>query len=286
MSYSFNRFLKPLNESDKTIKIYDNRNYPVHTINPFSVLRLYVSNNNLSIVLTGNTIIVLDFIDSIESQESLVKLQSYVDAIKQYTTSISSPTSSTIDQAMLSSGIGSFNGSTASNQKISITNDDNIELGITITNDNSITAIHNLSIQWTGILPMERGGLNNTYFKPNDILISNFNSVVSSGYQFNDLGVTSKDIWSADKILKSLISNTINKEIPTGQINSSNKVFTLTYEPIKGSEHIYLNGLLQDGDPNCDYAIVGNKITFVDAPLSGSKIRCTYTPKKGSTKYS
>lgn len=285
MSYSFNRFLKPLNESDKTIKIYDNRNYPAHTINPFSVLRLYVSSNNLSIVLSGNTIIVLDFPDSPESQEALIKLQSYVDAIKQYATSISSPTSSTIDQAILSSGIASFNGSTASNQEISITNDDNIELEISITNDNSTTAIHNLSIQWTGILPMERGGMNNTYFNPNEILISDLNSVVSSGYLFNDMGTTSKDIWSADKILKSLSANTINKEIPTGQINSSNKVFMLAYEPIKGSEHIYLNGLLQDGDPNCDYALVGNKITFVDAPMAGSKIRCTYTPKKGYSKY-
>jgi hypothetical protein len=285
MSYSFNRFLKPLNESDKTIKIYDNRNYPVHTINPFSVLRLYVSNNNLSIVLTGNMIIVLDFLDSIESKESLVKLQSYVDAIKLNVSIIENPVDP-IDLALLSSGIGSFNGSTASNQRISISNDENIELGLDITTDNSTTAIHNLSIQWTGILPMERGGMNNTYFIPNQILISNLDSVVSSGYSINDVGTTAKDIWSADKILKSINSTTINKEIPTGLINSVNKIFTLTYEPIKNSEHIYLNGLLQDGDANTDYTIVGNKITFLDAPFTGSKIRCTYTPKKGYSKYS
>lgn len=285
MSYSFNRFLKPLNETDKTIKIYDNRNYPVHTINPFSVLRLYVSNNNLSIVLTGNMIIVLDFLDSIESKESLVKLQSYVDAIKLNVSIIENPVDP-IDLALLSSGIGSFNGSTASNQRISISNDENIELGLDIATDNSTTAIHNLSIQWTGILPMERGGMNNTYFIPNQILISNLDSVVSSGYSINDVGTTAKDIWSADKILKSINSTTINKEIPTGLINSVNKIFTLTYEPLKNSEHIYLNGLLQDGDANTDYTIVGNKITFFDAPFTGSKIRCTYTPKKGYSKYS
>lgn len=285
MGYSFNRFLKPLNESDKTIKIYDNRNYPVHTINPFSVLRLYVSNNNLIIVLSGNTVIALDYLDSIESQESLVKLQSYIDAIKQYTPVVS-PTSSVIDQAILSSGIASFNGSTASNQSISITNDENIEIGFAISSESTTSAIHDLSIQWTGILSMERGGLNNTYFNTNQILISDSTSVVSSGYQFNDLGVTSKDIWSADKILKSISNTTINKEKPTGQINSVNKVFMLTYEAVSGSEHIYLNGLLQDGDPNCDYTLVGNKITFLDAPPAGSKIRCTYTPKKGYSKYS
>mgnify|MGYP000173569939 CR=1 FL=1 len=60
MSYSYNRFLKTINESDKTIKIYDDRNYAIHTVNPFSVLRVYTTNNNISIVLTGNLIIVLD----------------------------------------------------------------------------------------------------------------------------------------------------------------------------------------------------------------------------------
>lgn len=284
MGYSFNRFLKTVNESDKTIKIYDDRNYPVHTINPFSVLRVYVNNNNLIVVLTGNVIIVLDFLSNDESTAGLVKLQSHIDVIKQ-NSSIISPIP--IDDAILSSsGIKSFNGSTASAQNLLITNDDNIEITLQTLNDSivgttSVTStIHNLSINWTGILPMERGGLNNTVFTPNQILISNLNSVVSSGYAFNDNGTGSKDIWSADKILKQISTTAVNKEKPIGLINGVNKVFILLFEPVKNSEHLYLNGLLQDSDVNTDYEIVGNIITFYEAPMPGDKIRCSYTMSK------
>jgi len=284
MGYSFNRFLKTVNTSDKTIKIYDDRNYPVHTINPFSVLRVYVNNNNLIVVLTGNVIIVLDFLSNDESTAGLVKLQSHIDVIKQ-NSSIISPIP--IDDAILSSsGIKSFNGSTASAQNLLITNDDNIEITLQTLNDSivgttSVTStIHNLSINWTGILPMERGGLNNTVFTPNQILISNLNSVVSSGYAFNDNGTGSKDIWSADKILKQISTTAVNKEKPIGLINGVNKVFILLFEPVKNSEHLYLNGLLQDSDVNTDYEIVGNIITFYEAPMPGDKIRCSYTMSK------
>lgn len=284
MGYSFNRFLKTVNSSDQTIKIYDDRNYPVHTINPFSVLRLYVSNNNLIVVLTGNVIIVLDFLSNDESTAGLVKLQSSIDTIKQNSVIVSPIT---IDEAILSSGgIKSFNGSTASAQNIIITNDNNIELDIetldsSVVGTSSVTSvIHNLSVNWTGILPMERGGLNNTVFTPNQILISNLNSVISSGYAFNDDGTSAKDIWSADKILKQISTAAVNKEKPIGLINGVNKVFLLLFEPVKNSEHLYLNGLLQDSDINTDYAIVGNIITFYDAPMPGDKIRCSYTMSK------
>lgn len=284
MGYSFNRFLKTIDASDKTIKIYDDRNYPVHTINPFSVLRVYVSNNNLTVVLSGNVIIVLDFLNSDESSAALAKLQSHIDAVKQ-NNSIVSPIP--IDDAiLLSSGIKSFNGSTASAQNIVITNDDNIEINLEIL-DNAVgstssvtSAIHNLSINWTGILPMERGGLNNTFFTPNQILISNLDSVVSSGYTINDGGTSTSDIWSADKILKQISSNSVNKEKPNGVIDGVNRVFLLLFEPVTNSEHLYLNGLLQDSDPGADYTIVGNIITFYDPPMIGDKIRCSYTMAK------
>lgn len=284
MGYSFNRFLKTVNSSDQTIKIYDDRNYPVHTINPFSVLRVYVSNNNLIVVLTGNVIIVLDFLSNDESTAGLVKLQSSIDTIKQNSVIVSPIT---IDEAILSSGgIKSFNGSTASAQNIIITNDNNIELDIetldsSVVGTSSVTSvIHNLSVNWTGILPMERGGLNNTVFTPNQILISNLNSVISSGYTFNDNGTSAKDIWSADKVLKQISTTAVNKEKPIGLINGVNKVFLLLFEPVRNSEHLYLNGLLQDSDINTDYAIVGNIITFYDAPMPGDKIRCSYTMSK------
>jgi len=65
----------------------------------------------------------------------------------------------------------------------------------------------------------------------------------------------------------------IDKEIPSGVVNSINKIFTLNFQPIGNSEHIYLNGLLQDYD---DYTISGNTITFFDAPYTNAKLKCSY----------
>lgn len=66
----------------------------------------------------------------------------------------------------------------------------------------------------------------------------------------------------------------VDKETPTGDIDSINKEFFLSKEPILKSEHIFLNGLLQE--VNYDYLIEGLKITFLDAPINGMRIRCTY----------
>ena len=75
MGYSLNRFLRPMKDSDKTIRVFDDRNLPTFTINPFSVLRSFVNNSNISIALTGNRTIVLDFSSHQESLDALVKFQ-------------------------------------------------------------------------------------------------------------------------------------------------------------------------------------------------------------------
>ena len=277
MSYSFNRFLKTLNESDTKIKIYDNRNYPVYTINPFSILQTYVSGNNLCVVTDGNRMIVLDFFNKDESSAALVKLQSYIDIIKQRATVVN-PGNWYIYDAILSPGISYFNGSTASVQNILTSGDNNIDIKITNTGDYLNSTTHKIELNWTGVLPIERGGLNNTDFMPNQILTTNNDSdtIVSSGYNFDDTGVGLGDIWSADRIIKQINSTHVNKEKPYGLVDGKNRVFLLTYEPIIGSEHLYLNGLLQDSEYDMDYIISGNRITFIEAPMLGSKLRCSY----------
>lgn len=65
-----------------------------------------------------------------------------------------------------------------------------------------------------------------------------------------------------------------DKEQPSGSINGTNTVFTLKYTPVEESEHIYLNGVLQENGG--DYNISSSVITFIDAPLSTMKLRCTY----------
>ncbi len=66
----------------------------------------------------------------------------------------------------------------------------------------------------------------------------------------------------------------IDKESPKGEINGINKVFKLNKEPIPNSEHIYLNGLLQDeGD---HYLMEGTNIHFISPIPTEWKIRCSY----------
>ena len=60
-------------------------------------------------------------------------------------------------------------------------------------------------------------------------------------------------------------------EVPTGTINSSNLIFTLSYTPINpAGVIIVLNGVVQYN--GSDYTISGNTITFTTAPVTGSTI--------------
>ena len=66
----------------------------------------------------------------------------------------------------------------------------------------------------------------------------------------------------------------IDKEIPSGIINGINNTFVLGRIPLHRSEHIFLNGLLQDEDE--DYIINYDTIIFNAPPLNNMKIRCSY----------
>lgn len=66
----------------------------------------------------------------------------------------------------------------------------------------------------------------------------------------------------------------IDKEKPNGVIDGVNNNFILNNNPIPGSEHIYLNGLLQDDED--DYQIEYNTIIFNEPPSIGMKIKCSY----------
>lgn len=166
----------------------------------------------------------------------------------------------------------SLNGSPGATQYLIPNSDSNIILDIISPVD---SATHSFVIGWQGQLPLDRGGLNNSEFSESELLIANSDSVISSGYKINDNGSSDKDIWTADKILKGIESSTINKEKPTGKIDGVNTKFFLSFIPIKDSEHLYLNGLLQDNDDG-DYTIIGDEINFLEAPSEGSKIRCSY----------
>ncbi len=68
----------------------------------------------------------------------------------------------------------------------------------------------------------------------------------------------------------------VDRETPSGTVNGSNAAFTLAHTPESGTEHVFLNGLLQDPGSGNDYQISAGTITFEAAPPSGSKIRVSY----------
>lgn len=71
-------------------------------------------------------------------------------------------------------------------------------------------------------------------------------------------------------------ANFVDKEVPSGSINGSNTAFSLANTPVAGSEHLYLNGVLQESGSGNDYTISGTSITMLAAPLTGDKIRVSY----------
>jgi hypothetical protein len=68
----------------------------------------------------------------------------------------------------------------------------------------------------------------------------------------------------------------ISREIPRGDLNGFNPLFHLSHTPIEGSEHVYLNGLLQESGNESDYIIEKSIIIFHNPPEKDFKLRCTY----------
>lgn len=67
-----------------------------------------------------------------------------------------------------------------------------------------------------------------------------------------------------------------DKESPLGLIDGVNQIFLLEHPPIENSEHIFLNGLLQEDGKDNDYIIIDKELVFNEPPLIGSRIRCSY----------
>lgn len=68
----------------------------------------------------------------------------------------------------------------------------------------------------------------------------------------------------------------IDKERPSGLIDGVNSIFTLSKLPIPGSEHVFLNGILQESGSDFDYILNGKNIIFNQAPLENMRVICSY----------
>lgn len=78
----------------------------------------------------------------------------------------------------------------------------------------------------------------------------------------------------ASNILKE--ADVVVRETPSGTVNGTNTTFTLANTPVAGTEHVYLNGILQEAGSGDDYTISGDAITYGVAPASGDIVRVSY----------
>lgn len=71
-------------------------------------------------------------------------------------------------------------------------------------------------------------------------------------------------------------ANYVAREVPSGLVDGLNTEYVVSSTPVAGSEHVYLNGILQDVGVGNDYTISGATITFAGPPTVGDKVRVSY----------
>jgi phage-related tail fiber protein len=141
-----------------------------------------------------------------------------------------------------------------------------------------------LATHVSGTLPIANGGTNVTTTPTNgQLLIGN-----GSGYALAALspgtGITITNGAGTITISTTALiaSNFVDKEVPTRQGGGTapdglTTIYNLANTPVTGSEHVYVNGVLQNPGSN-DYSISGGAITFVGGaiPQTGDVILVSY----------
>jgi hypothetical protein len=72
------------------------------------------------------------------------------------------------------------------------------------------------------------------------------------------------------------VSKVVTRETPSGAVDGVNATFVLAHGPVFGSEHVFMNGLLQEPGVGNDYVISGDTIVMNSAPNVNDRIRVSY----------
>lgn len=260
---------------------------PIHRVsNPTNTFDYIISgtsisaNRNLSIPLltTDDTFVFQSFSQSISNKTLLSTNNNVIDAtrLQTFTVSTNAPSlnnvlswngSSWSPSVAAATGLTSINGLTAGSQAITSVNDTNVTLGVA-----SSGSTHSLTVGWTGLLPLTRGGLNNATFTASQILIASTNSIITSGRSFNDSGTTVNDIWSASKINTTIASATASAYSYTDTIiaaatASQNLSYILSVGNSAGTLQINMNNNkiinVATGSANLDAVNYGQMVNYV-----------------------
>ena len=141
-------------------------------------------------------------------------------------------------------------------------------------------AIHTWS---GGILPTLAQGTNQIDFDPqtNSIVVTPSGSHPTNMFPIGIVNISAGGLVTSVTDHRTLFSLPcsvfITRMTPTGDVDGVNTTFGLSTPNIAtGSEHVFLNGLLQDSGLTNDYVISAGNLIFNTAPLAGSKIRVSY----------
>ncbi len=85
MSYSWDKFLKPLSATDTNIQVQDNKGIVTHTINPYAVLNVLINNNIVKISLKSGKVITIPFSTMNESKMALPRIKKLIDNLNRKT---------------------------------------------------------------------------------------------------------------------------------------------------------------------------------------------------------
>lgn len=83
MSYSWDKFLKPLSETDTNIQVQDNKGIVTHTINPYAILNVLINNNIVKISLKSGKVITIPFSTMNESKMALPRIKQLIDSLNR-----------------------------------------------------------------------------------------------------------------------------------------------------------------------------------------------------------
>lgn len=248
---------------------------------------------------------VIDGVTLVTGDRLLIKNQAAGQENGIYTVNASGTPTRALDadtSAEVSAGMATFvsEGTTNSNTQWSQTADDPLTLGTSplvfsqIGGSTSYTASLGIQVVGNDIRPVY-GASSNTICQGNDARLSDARTPIGTALNAGQLYVGSATNLAAAVTLSgdvSSVSNTgavtlnaatvmkpgnyVTRETPSGAVNGSNTTYTLANTPVAGTEHLYLNGILQEPGAGNDYTISGGTITYLVAPITGDKIRVSY----------
>jgi hypothetical protein len=83
MIYSWDKFLKPLSDTDTNIQIMDNNGNVTYTINPYSIINVQISNNQVKVGLKSSKVVIIPFSSINESKLALPRIKQMIDSLQK-----------------------------------------------------------------------------------------------------------------------------------------------------------------------------------------------------------